>query len=309
MRRGISPDTSWHLQKLILILTQRLSSAEISAMIQDSTVATVVALAMFSCMINDHAGAKAHLSGLQQMVRLRGGIEGFDRNIILQLKLGRVDLVYAINTGSDGLLCTHPILYSPLFYELGTLSSYTTTYHDPSIYGASDIRILTIFREMQNYSCLISHAQQTQQRRPESEYLAAICSFQYRLLQLQGLVNDRISECLRLAMLAFLVTTFQFPGVRARYPYLADQLREWCHALNVKGCTKLQELMRWILIVGAISVFDLEAETEQWMGEKWRISVDAGWEEVRMQLRQIMWIDALQDTIGQTAFIELSTRR
>ncbi|KAL3476265.1 hypothetical protein BJX99DRAFT_228184 [Aspergillus californicus] len=312
MRTPTSPNTYSQLRKSISLLNQRLCSTYTSVALHDSTIAVVVMLTMFSCMLNDHAGARAHLSGLRQMVRLRGGLEAFKSNTKLSLKLGRVDLVYALNTGSDGVLCTRPVPYSPLYYNLSApFSDYDTNiYYDPSKYGASDPRILTIFREMQNYSNLINHAHQTKQRRSESEYLAAIFSFQYRLLQLQDSVIDSLSECLRLAMLAFLVTTFQFPGTRARYPYLADQLKESCRVFHVKGCAELKALLRWVLVVGGISVFDVKAEAEVWMREKWRAGLDgsASWEDVRAQLRQIIWIDSLQDTEGRTVFEELSQK-
>ena len=161
---------------------------------------------------------------------------------------------------------------------------------------------------MQYYTSLMNETFRNKQRRSESEFQTAICSFQYRLLQLQATLDTVLSECLRLAMLAFLITTFQFPGVRAQYPYLADRLRECCLAIEVGAKPEQRDLMRWLLVIGAISVFDLEEDTEQWMLERWKTEVGSvGWEEARVRLKEIMWIDALQDGIGKKAFERMNS--
>ncbi|KAL4967008.1 uncharacterized protein BDV14DRAFT_170454 [Aspergillus stella-maris] len=110
-----------------------------------------------------------------------------------------------------------------------------------------------MFKEMQHYSTLINSAHVTRQRRTIEEYHSVVCSFQYRLLQLQGSLSDGLSECLRLAMLAFLITTFQFPGTRAQYPYLANCLKRACCEVmrNDRAC-HTTDIMGWVIIVGAI---------------------------------------------------------
>lgn len=78
-----------HLRKAILLLNQSLSSSDATISLGNSTVAAVFKLAMFSCMVNDHAAAKAHVAGLRQMVRLCGGLGNFQNNTKLCMKLGR----------------------------------------------------------------------------------------------------------------------------------------------------------------------------------------------------------------------------
>lgn len=70
-------------------LNKRLSSSDNDISLGNSTIATVILLTMFSCIINDHEAAKTHISGLQQMVRLRGGLQTVACNKKLYLKLGR----------------------------------------------------------------------------------------------------------------------------------------------------------------------------------------------------------------------------
>lgn len=87
--RPITPTTYSHLRETIIHLNRRLSSSENGVALGNSTIATVIILTMFSCIINDHEAAKAHIAGLQQMVRLRGGLQTIACNQKLYLKLGR----------------------------------------------------------------------------------------------------------------------------------------------------------------------------------------------------------------------------
>lgn len=87
--RPITPTTYSHLREAIIHLNKRLSSSDNDVALGNSTIATVIILTMFSCIINDHEAAKTHIAGLQQMVRLRGGLQALSLNPKLYLKLGR----------------------------------------------------------------------------------------------------------------------------------------------------------------------------------------------------------------------------
>ncbi|KAL4794273.1 hypothetical protein BDV19DRAFT_365100, partial [Aspergillus venezuelensis] len=265
---------------------------------------------MFCCMMGDHEGARAHVKGLEMLVLLRGGMQEFGGNEKLAIKLSRVDLVYALNLGSQGVFCTRPITaaYAPGLQVLGPdLDLVHPSTAGGTIYDLLDGRLLPIFKEMQHYSNLINTAHITTQRRTIEEYHSVVCSFQYRLLQLQGSLRDELSECLRLAMLALLITTFQFPGTRARYPYLASCLRRaCCEVMSNEEACHATDIMGWVIIVGAISVFDIRAE-EDWMKTMWRSQVNVvDWCIMREKVKSIMWVDVLQDGSGQIAFQQLN---
>ena len=49
------------------------------------------------------------------------------------------------------------------------------------------------------------------QRLPDIEFQNYPCYIYYRLLQLQGTLDDALGECFRLAMLIFLTTTSLIP--------------------------------------------------------------------------------------------------
>jgi hypothetical protein len=86
-RASPSKLTYSHMKATITALNKRLSDP--SLFLADSTIAVVMGLAELTGLLCDDAAAKAHVSGFQQMVRLRGGVGSFAGNTKLQIKIGR----------------------------------------------------------------------------------------------------------------------------------------------------------------------------------------------------------------------------
>ena len=76
-----------HMKATITALNNRLSDS--SLCLADSTIAVVMGLAELAGILSDDTAAKAHVSGFQKMVRLRGGVGAFADNTKLQIKIGR----------------------------------------------------------------------------------------------------------------------------------------------------------------------------------------------------------------------------
>jgi len=76
-----------HLNKTLHTLGQNLAGGELAT--SDSTISTVLTLAMLSDVMNDNSAAKKHMQGLYQLVQLRGGISGLRHNTELQSKVLR----------------------------------------------------------------------------------------------------------------------------------------------------------------------------------------------------------------------------
>jgi hypothetical protein len=174
-----------------------------------------------------------------------------------------------------------------------------------SVDGLVDRRLVVIFRDLQYFAGLMNAATGSNRRLRDTEFQNFTCSIQYRLLQLQSTLDDILGECLRLAMLAFLTTTFQIPGTKVRYQYLASRFRECCRAVEA-ATPQLQDLMLWLLMVGTISVYGVD---EPWLRERWQADVPGlVWPEARRRLQEIMWIDAIHDEPERYAFEAMSHR-
>jgi len=229
-----------------------------------------------------------------------------------------VDLTKNLNTGEPPSYSTPPDTWTPVT-RLNVLSSR----HHEILSSA----LLPPFHDLQHLTSQMNNVLRTGERLCDSEFRSALCSIQYRLLRLQGVFElpcikgdksvsgsyngsnkseNVLNEIVRLGMLAFLTTVFQTPGIKVRYPYLADRVKDGCYNITNRGMANLRsrDLLRWVLIVGAVAVFGIE---EKWLRECWRASAERGesWEEVRRGLQGIMWIDAIHDEVGRQAFEEL----
>jgi len=87
MQQPFASNTYFYLRKTITSLNEYLSDSATS--LKDSTFAVVIALASLSSAIGDHTAASTHITGLQEMVRLRGGPEAFLSNPKLHIKICR----------------------------------------------------------------------------------------------------------------------------------------------------------------------------------------------------------------------------
>jgi len=168
--------------------------------------------------------------------------------------------------------------------------------------------LVAIFKDLQQLSNVLNTGTASHRRLSTTELQNRICSVPYRLLRMQGNLDNILAECLRLAMLAFLATTClsPVPGTEVRYPYLARCFRECCDPLET-STPHLRDLMLWLLTVGAISLF---GATEPWLRERWQAEVPSRmtWDEARQRLKDIMWINAIHDQPGQQAFKILNLR-
>lgn len=69
----ISPDTLYYRGQALHLVNERLSKS--SHIIEDSTIGAVATLCNFDIMSGSLVTATAHVIGLEQLVKLRGGID------------------------------------------------------------------------------------------------------------------------------------------------------------------------------------------------------------------------------------------
>ncbi|RSL53945.1 hypothetical protein CEP53_007598 [Fusarium sp. AF-6] len=308
LKREKSKNTSLYLRKAISQLNQTLSIQ--SRALVDPTVATVFALGVMSAIGNDHSGMLAHAAGLKEIIRLRGGLDSFRGNPQLPVVLSRVDLCLTLSTGqnpmfpqADPVLAARSLI-SPA-YSLGYLPL-------PPVRGQildilQDTRLVSIFLNLQFLVQRLNHATASAPHSMlESELHAGIWTAQYQLLELQGAVEDVLGECFRMTMLAFLTTTFNVMGMRIKYKYSSNQLRNLCCAVE-PSTERLGHAMFWILMIGGLAFFDND---ETWLRDKWKWEVlplirGLEWEEARELLQEFIWINHCNDAVGRLFFEEM----
>jgi hypothetical protein len=82
-----SPRTHMYLRRSMQLLRESIQDRAMQ--LADTTAAVVVTLAMMAELVGDHDACRAHVQGLKQMVRMRGGLEAFKENRQMRTKICR----------------------------------------------------------------------------------------------------------------------------------------------------------------------------------------------------------------------------
>lgn len=174
--------------------------------------------------------------------------------------------------------------------------------------------LLAIFKDLQQLANELNDQDNNPEQLLATPFQNPICTLQYRLWALQGKLaphDNNIAESFRLAMLAFLGSTFRVNGIFFQYTYLESALRGCCAAMESSiPSSHRQNLMLWMLMMGAISVYGFDMVSYTWIRARWRAEngperVD--WGEMRKRFRKIAWIDSIHDQPGRQAFDVLSS--
>ncbi|KAH8667036.1 hypothetical protein BX600DRAFT_436407 [Xylariales sp. PMI_506] len=299
--KGLSTLTFYHLGKAISFIHQHMDN--VAGQLRDSTVSAIITLVLLSSNFVDYSSAEVHAKGLRQIVRLRGGLSAFRKNPSLLIKLCRVDFAYYLHTGHTPVFFADAIAFSyfPGGLNLDGGPEDNTLFNIPEvIQDLSGQNIACLFRDLQSFSKDLNALKENDQKLPQARFQQQVCRLQYRLLHLQGKLESILDECLRLAMLAYLTTTFQIPFNEVRYPHLAKQLRTCYSAIEVAD-NRLQHLALWLLTIGAISLYGLQ---DPWLRERWRIDIPQrlNWDEAKETLHTYPWIDSIHGSLAESAF-------
>jgi len=334
-----------HLDGALAFINRRLTNPVTA--VDDINIVVVLALIDFSAYLGDYRAAAIHLRGLAEMVRLRGGIDAFRPRPRLYAKLARLDLIQALYSGNGPVFQSRPDPSSSGIdhrsVPAGASSFHPASTHVPNMNPSPPLPqwmrnlhlknpiLLTAFCDLKNLVTSLNATAVSENRISGLDFQTEICSIQYRLLYLQDVSpihSDEkeediiVGECLRLGMLAFLVTTFQIPPtfhiptrtptVTGSYPFLARRYREACDALWQHAQTQtqtqtqtqdLKSLWLWLLIIGGlIQVFRIDDDDFR---SRWRavVSLEMSWEEARaLLLGDVLWIEAIHDRAGERLF-------
>ncbi|KAF2681004.1 hypothetical protein K458DRAFT_392232 [Lentithecium fluviatile CBS 122367] len=295
-----------YLRKTILLLNIKLGEQEAHS--KDSTLYVVITLTMLAAWSSDWRAASAHIAGLYKIVELRGGLEYLAQRPKLHFKLDRIDLAWALSSGERPYFLPIVVSWDPLFPR-DQLPNHVRA-SMLSMEGNVDERLATVFHDLQFLTYTINTHAQKHTKWEADSFQAILNSIQARLLRLPSTPTDPLSESMRLGMLAFLTTMFAMPGRKIPYPFLAHRFRglfqKWKNADDRKRRPTVQ---LWALTVGAVSaVVDVD---EDWFLEAWKAcssALETSWEEARLRLLSVMWIECMHDNSGRMAFQQLCTR-
>ncbi|KAK8016870.1 hypothetical protein PG993_015059 [Apiospora rasikravindrae] len=221
----------------------------LSSSLRDSRISVVATLVILSTLVGDTRALQAHVAGLTQMVRLRGGMSGIRKNPALYAKLRRVDVLWSLYCGETSLFISSqhqkdqkPRSYEPPpdtclsdqhpqqqraanSFQFGSplvsppaITKQISQLQSPprktlqTLIGCSDDRLLAIFRAQQAISHKLNAALSTGHPLAETEFRDLVSESQCGLVALRGRCVTIPAECLRLALLVILTTTMNLPS-------------------------------------------------------------------------------------------------
>ncbi|KAF2441897.1 hypothetical protein P171DRAFT_418755 [Karstenula rhodostoma CBS 690.94] len=293
-----------HLNRTMNILNSRLSN-EVTH-VQDSTLNVVLTLSILACAMGDHAAVRAHLSGLYRIVQLRGGIAFLLERPMLHFRINHIDLTWAMMSGERPLFLPAFVSWARVFPSNKQVVSRKNT--SSASRFMVDERIVAVFQDMQHAVRLLNQGVKDKTRHTGETFQPILNSIQSRLLLLEGRIEDTFSECMRLAMLAFLSHAMNFPSVQFRATYLETGLKYTCKLLGQDGDYKEDGRLALELWIAVIAAGSLSSFRDDWLTQRLVSTVREHiptWRDAKERLLSVMWIESIHDVPGETIFRRL----
>jgi hypothetical protein len=167
-----------------------------------------------------------------------------------------------------------------------------------------DVRLEYIFVDLQELVCNLNRHAKNKTLYSAASFQSTLSSIQSRLGCISDLDNDPSNEIVRLTMLAFLSTMLSSPGVPVPYLWIIRQLKDTYEQLSGRASAMYSELHLWVLSVAAVSVVGTEAA---WLRREWNNLLGTmRWNELKVILKNVMWIECIHDEPMERACWELA---
>lgn len=319
--------TQLHLRRSMELLRESIQDRD--RQMEDVTAAVVVSMAMMADAIGDDDACEAHVNGLREMVRLRGGMKAFSHNRQLQIKISRyvtivliirfvrltfasVDLGWSIKNNSKPLFFDGNVSWSRFFdkiilNQIPAEANFHRAVIDALLQDL-DTKLQHVFCDLRDFTRTANMLITSKDKLQPELFQEIMVSIQYRLLLLEyPLASQSLEAAIRNGLLAFEASIFlQVPGMKIKYPAMTDRLRFAIDVVNA-STPAFADLKLWLLFIGSISFID---STELWLiSAIIELTGEYDWPEIRDRLKGIMWIDAVHDGPGKKIFEATRTAR
>lgn len=169
--------------------------------------------------------------------------------------------------------------------------------------GNIDDRLATAWMVMRRFCLFANLGAQTRRLMQPAIIHQTMTAVMYRLLHM-GFAAGSTDEAIRLGLLTFSHHLFlQWQDIKLPYNHFRTLCRDCILRLErVDGVSN--QLMFWLLMTGAVSVFDISAEP--WLREYLRDCADlchvSTWKGAQSILKSFMWIELLDEQPGKHIF-------
>lgn len=307
-------DVVTHMGRTLALLAKKMDAVDVH--LDEVVLCIIINLVILAAIYDDWKAASAHFAGLKKIVQLRGGITYLKTRSKLHFKLDRcvtsplqnrnpvlthhsLDLAWSLSSGHKPFFLQPSLPWTPIVPVSATLPR--TKLLPPTW----DPRLLATYQDFLHLGLSINSHFSTRQRIPLASFQTLLSSIQSRLISLHGCLVDPHAELMRLALLAYLTTTFKVPGRKIPYTWIGAQIKSAYRAVGASVVGGDDVFKLWILMVVAIAVTDVD---EAWLVGAWRErsgGVEEQWVDVKAELMRVMWVDCMHDKHGVVALERL----
>ncbi|KAI0138188.1 hypothetical protein F4776DRAFT_621013 [Hypoxylon sp. NC0597] len=308
----INPPAILHLQRGLKLLRERLLADDDEIKVSDSTMGLVLKLASTTHFNGDHQASKQHMEGLRKMVDLRGGLDVLrDKTFLVEML--RVDLGVALLNSSQPVFFRQP-LEPVIEYPEKMLPAPDNKFYYPEdnikLMGSLDNELARSWQVMRRFCLLVNLGTQTQRLIRLETIHETMTAVMYRLLR-TSFAAGSIDETIRHGLLAFSYHVFlQWQDIVPPYHQFAAAYKSCI--LGVKSAGGIpSQLILWLLMAGAISIFDISEESwlRELIKEYTNICRIKTWKEMQDILKSYMWIVMLSEKVGKRIYSLLDLDR
>ncbi|KAE9366376.1 hypothetical protein N431DRAFT_419622 [Stipitochalara longipes BDJ] len=300
-------ETILHFLKGVRLLREKLLRRD-EEKYSDATVSVVLTLANCAYGTGDYETGRRHLEGLYKIVKLRGGLTTFKGHFgkKLLMEMFRCDIGIALHTNSAPIVFGDPALEPFVPYpdqRLWVIGNSPHNADSEDFLSCINEDLAAAWLALQKFCSLVSLAMETQRMFSMEIVLDTMASVMYRLLHMD-FETGSTDEAIRLGLLALCYCIFlQWQGMKLPSSYFPSTFRSSIFDFKDRNGFPKQVLL-WLLMVGAISIFSISADTwlKDCLQEHISVCHIRSWNELREALKSFIWISPLHDKLGEAIF-------
>uniref|UniRef100_A0A0B7JU75 Transcription factor domain-containing protein n=1 Tax=Bionectria ochroleuca TaxID=29856 RepID=A0A0B7JU75_BIOOC len=296
-----------HSLMALQLLQNKVSKEDITDSASDTTIMSVLLLAVAADMADDLPTVDRHLRGLKRMIDMRGGFQLLQTEVPdLLAKICRIDLALAVRTWRDPVFFHDSISWTPYLLSNCRRSGESDAVQTGLALwiGTLDYRLRIVREDLVEFCSMSNSASQRNQKLPRSTFSEILLSLIYRLLNL-SFELDSAEETIRLGMLAYTSTMFlQWHNHMVEFYHLRCMLGATLRNLDNENLGASLPVQLWLFFAWHM-LQPPECEYRQldiWLERLLCAGGLSAWSEVRQLLRSTAWIDYINGVDGEKVY-------
>ncbi|VUC26673.1 unnamed protein product, partial [Clonostachys rosea] len=296
--------SQYHSLMALQLLQNKVSEPNMTDSSSDTTIMSVLVLALAAEMAGDLPTVDRHLRGLKKMIDIRGGFQLLQTEVPdLLAKICRIDLALAVRTWRRPVFFNDSISWAPYLLSNGQASGEDEAVQTglASWISTLESKLQVVWQDLAKFCSMSNLTSQGKQKLPRNTFSEILLSLIYRLLNL-SFDLDSAEETIRLGMLAYTSMVFlQWHNHPVEFYHLRCMLGATMRNLDNENSGASLPVKLWLFFTWhMLQPPEYEyKELDIWYEKVLRAAGLSGWSEVRQLLQSTAWIDHINDVDGK----------